>query len=214
MFHLWRSEKRLQEKLEAYVEQVTRSLASLKEIFPACLDGSQARRDDLSNPVHPLESQADDMRRDIEHELYAGKLLPETRSDVLLLVQQIDRISNSAENIVDYFSVQELEVPEALREDFQEFLWKNLEACAGMAETVRMLLTDLGKVQPLADEVDRLESACDRMERHLLRRIFDRNLERAHKLHLRDLVQSIGTLSDRAEEITDRVVRFAIKRKF
>jgi len=214
MFRLWRSEKRMQEKLEAYVEQVTLSLASLKETFPACLDGSQGRRKDLANPVHPLESRADDMRREIERELYAGKLLPESRADVLLLVQQIDRVSNSAENIVDFFSLQELEVPEALRGDFQEFLWKNLEACAGMAETVRLLLSDLGKVQALADEVDRLESACDAMERRLLRRIFDQDLERAHKLHLRDLVQSIGRLSDRAEEIADRVVRIAVKRQF
>ena len=214
MFRLWRSEKRLQNKLETYVAQVMQSLGSLKETFPSCLDGSHSQRGDLSNPVHPLESRADDMRRELELELYAGRLLPESRADLLALIEALDRISNSAENIVEFFSLQELEVPEQLRADLQEFLAKNLEACAAMAETVALLLTDLGRVQALASEVDQLESQCDTRERRLLRRIFDLDLERAHKLHLRDLVAALGMLSDRAEEVADMVVRIAVKRRF
>ena len=214
MFRLWRSEKRLQEKLDAYVAQVMQALGSLKETFPSCLDGTRARLADLSNPVHPLESQADDMRRALELELYAGRLLPESRADLLVLLEALDRISNSAENIVEFFSLQELEVPPPLRDDLLGFLLKNLEACAAMAETVRLLLADLNKVQPLANEVDQLESQCDTRERRLLRRIFDLDVERAHKLHLRDLVQALGMLSDQAEEVADMVVRMAVKRRF
>lgn len=214
MFHLWRSEKRLQAKLEAYVAQVTRSLGSLKEVFPACLDGSLARRGDLTNPVHALESVADDMRRDLEVELYAGKLLPESRADLLVLIEALDRISNSAENIVEFFSLQELDVPEPLREGLYAFLLKNLETCACMTETVGALLAALERVRDLAAEVDSLESRCDALERRLLRRLFDLELERAHKLHLRDLVQAVGSLSDRAEEVADMVVRIAVKRRF
>ena len=210
----WRSEKHLQDKLEAYVAQVTQTLGSLKDTFPGCLDGSRAQRADLSNPVHPLESVADDMRRDLERELYAGKLLPESRGDLLILIEALDRISNGAENIVEFFSLQELEVPAGLHEDMQAFLLKNLEACAAMAETVRLLLADLANVQELAHEVDQIESQCDTRERRLLRRVFDLDLERAHKLHLRDLVQAIGELSDQAEEVADIVVRIAAKRRF
>jgi hypothetical protein len=214
MFHLWRSEKRLQAKLEAYVEQVTRSLGSLKEAFPACLDGAFARRDDLANPVHALESVADDMRRELELELYAGRLLPESRADLLALIEALDRISNSAENIVEFFSLQELDVPAPLRADLLAFLLKSLEACACMAETVGALLEALERVRDMAAEVDALESRCDALERRLLRRVFDLDLERAHKLHLRDLVQAIGMLSDRAEEVADMVLRIVVKRRF
>ena len=210
----WRSEKHLQDKLEAYVAQVTQTLGSLKDTFPGCLDGSRAQRADLSNPVHPLESVADDMRRDLERELYTGKLLPESRGDLLILIEALDRISNGAENIVEFFSLQELEVPAVLHEDMQAFLLKNLEACAAMAETVGLLLADLANVQELAHEVDQIESQCDTRERRLLRRVFDLDLERAHKLHLRDLVQAIGELSDQAEEVADIVVRIAAKRRF
>ena len=213
MFGLWRSEKRIQELLNGYLRQVTSSLESLKAVFPRCLDGTQARQDDLSNPVHKLESVADDMRRDLERELFAGKLLPQSRAELLAIVEATDTIPNVAENIVEFFVVQRVEVPPDLRADVQELLRKTLEACAGMTEAVSVLLRDLDHIRELARDVDRLESECDRLERRLLRRIFDLDLELARKLHLRDLVRTIAGLADQAENVADMAQWMALKRR-
>ncbi|MFQ5601243.1 MAG: DUF47 domain-containing protein [Candidatus Krumholzibacteriia bacterium] len=213
MFRLWRSEKHIQKLLDDYLRQVTVTLNGLKEIFPRCLDGTHAQLDDLSNPVHKLESVADDMRRNLERELNSGRLLPESRAEVLALVESIDRIPNIAENVVDLFAIQQVEVPEALREDVRKLLLKTLETCAAMAETVKLLLEDMQKIRELADEVDRFESECDRIERRLLRQIFGLDLELARKLHLRDLVRTIGRLADQAENVSDMVQWMALKRR-
>jgi predicted phosphate transport protein (TIGR00153 family) len=173
-----------------------------------------ARQGDLANPVHVLESAADDMRRELELELVSGKLLPESRADMLALIEAIDLVSNIAENVVELFTIQKLDVPPELHADVQGLLLKSLEACATMAETVRLLVDGMEKVRGLVDEVDHLESECDARERRLLRRIFDLNLERAHQLHLRDLVVTIGSLADQAESVADRVQRLAVKRRF
>src|SRR5262245_23907843 len=170
MFRLWRSEKRLQERLEAYLAQVTGSLSLLKATFPSCLDGSLARRGDLANPVHALESAADDMRRDLELELVSGKLLPESSADMLALIEAIDLVPNIAETVVELFTIQKLDVPPELHADVEGLLLKSLEACATMAETVRLLVNGMEKVRALVDEVDHLESECDARERRLLRR--------------------------------------------
>lgn len=213
MFRLWRTEKRLQEKLEAYLSQVMSSLGRLKDAFPLGLDGTFARQTDLANPVHEMESVADDMRRELELELYSGKLLPDSRAEMLALVESIDRISNVAENIVDFFSIQKAAVPQELHAGVQGLLLKSLETCAAMSETVRLLLDDLSKIRACAEEVDQLESQCDRRERRLLRRLFDLELELAHKLHVRELVGSIGSLADHAENVADMVERMAVKRR-
>ena len=214
MFRLWRSEKRLQERLEAYLAQVTGSLSLLKATFPSCLDGSLARRGDLTNPVHALESAADDMRRELELELVSGKLLPESSADMMALIEAIDLVSNIAETVVELFTIQKLDVPPELHADVEGLLQKSLEACATMAETVRLLVNGMEKVRGLVDEVDRLESECDARERRLLRRIFDLDLEHARRLHLRDLVVTIGSLADQAESVADQVQRLAVKRRF
>lgn len=213
MFRLWRSEKRLEEQLNAYLQQVMSSLNRLKETFPSCLDGNFARQRDLENPVHQFESAADDTRRELELELSAGKLLPQSRGDLLALVEAIDSIPNTAENIVDFFSIQKLHVDEALRPDVEKLLRKGLEACATMSETVRLLFDDLDPIRDLVSEVDRLESECDALERRLLRRVFDLDLELAYKLHLRDFVFALGTLADQAENIADMVMGIAVKRR-
>lgn len=213
MFRLWRSEKRLEERLAAYLAQVMGSLNRLKETFPAGLDGTYAREADLSNPVHEFESAADDLRRELELELYSGKLLPQSRADLLALIETIDSIPNTAENIVDFFSIQRLSVEPALRGEIDLLLLKGLEACAAMSETVRLLFSDLEPIRELAAEVDRLESECDALERRLIRRVFDLDLDLAQKLHLRDFVFALGTLADRAENVADMVRWMAVKRR-
>ncbi len=213
VFRFWRSEKRLEERLTAYLGQVMNSLSRLKETFPACLDGTHAQQDDLANPVHEFESAADDMRRELELELYSGKLLPQSRADLLALIEAIDSVPNTAENIVDFFSIQKLQVEPALRGDVEQLLLKGLEACAAMSETVRLLFQDLDPIREFAEEVDRLESESDAMERRLLRRVFDLDLELAHKLHLRDFVFALATLADQAENVADMVRWMAVKRR-
>lgn len=213
MFRLWRSEKRLEERLNAYLNQVMQSLGRLEETFPTCLDGTYAKQGDLANPVHEFESAADDMRREIQIELYAGKLLPQSRADLLALIEAIDSIPNTAENIVDFFSIQRLVVDDTLHEGVRQLLAKGLESCTAMSETVQLLFNDLDLIRESAARVDRLESECDALERRLIRRIFDRDLELARKLHLRDFVFALGTLADQAENVTDRVQWMAVKRR-
>jgi predicted phosphate transport protein (TIGR00153 family) len=213
MFKLWRAEKHVQELLQGYLRQVTSSLASLDDLFPTCLDGTMAQRSDFANPVHKLESVADDLRRGLEHELIAGKLLPQSRADLLAILEATDLVPNMAEDIVDLFTIQKVEVPAELHADVTELLRAALQTCAAMCETLMCLLQDLRRVSELRSEVDRLESRCDRLERRLLHRIFSLDLELARTLHLRDLVRSIAGLADQAESVADMAHWMSQKRR-
>jgi len=214
MFNFWRSEKRVQQLLRDYLEQVGACLNSLQEVFPACLDGSRSAKDDaLDNPVHKKESLADDLRRELEGEILSGRLLPGSRSDVLAIIESVDRVPNTAEEIVDAFMIQRLQVPAELHGDLQELLSRSLEACKAMNATVSLLFEDLRRIKELADQVDAIESVVDRLERRLIQRIFRLEIELAEKLQLRDLVRAIASLADRAENVTDRTQWMALKRK-
>ena len=209
---LWRIEKRVQELLNGYLRQVTSSLDSLKAVFPSCLDGTQARGSELTNPVHKLESAADDMRRELELALVSGRLLPQSRAELMSIVEAADSIPNAAETIVEFFVVQKIDVPAELHVNLTELLLKSLQTCAAMAEALSVLLNDFDQVRELAHEVDRLESECDKLERHLLRHIFELDLELARKLHLRDLVRTVAGLADQAENVADMAQWMALKR--
>jgi predicted phosphate transport protein (TIGR00153 family) len=214
VFSFWRSEKRLQELLGRYLEQVDASLKSLESVFPTCLDGtSPLLQQDVANPVHKKESIADDIRRELEHELLSGKLLPGSRSEVLEIIEAVDSVPNAAEEVVDTFSIQALRVPPELHEGMQELLRESVRTCDVMRSAVWLLFEDLHRIQELAQEVDARESHVDKLERHLVQRVFRLDIELAAKLQLRDLVRGIASLADRAENVTDRVQWLALKRK-
>jgi predicted phosphate transport protein (TIGR00153 family) len=214
MFSFWRSEKRLHEMLAAYLQQVDASLRTLARLFPACLDGSSdILQGEMQNPVHKEESVADDLRRALETELLSGRLLPGSRSEVLAIIEAVDRVPNAAEEIVDAFTIQRLQVPESLHAGLNELLAESLSACTAMNTAVSLLFEDLQRIRELADEVDRIESRVDRLERQLIHRVFQPQGDLAEKLQLRDLVRAIASLADRAEDVTDRTQWLALKRK-
>lgn len=214
MFSFWRSEKKFQEMLAAYLQKVDASLRLLETLFPACLDGSSnILQGGMQNPVHKEESVADDIRRDLEGELLSGKLLPGSRSEVLSIIEAVDRIPNAAEEIVDVFTIQMLRVPADLHAGYIELLAESLRACAVMSTAVSLLFEDLPRIHELAKEVDRIESRADHLERQLIQRVFLLETDLAEKLQLRDLVRALAGLSDRAENVTDRTQRLALRRK-
>lgn len=214
MFSFWRSEKRFQELLGRYLEQVEASLNSLESVFPACLDGtSPLLQHDVANPVHQKESVADDIRRELERELLSGKLLPGSRSEVLAIIESVDAVPNAAEEIVDTFSIQGLRVPAELHAGLRELLSESVRTCAVMNSAVSLLFEDLQRIQELTKEVDARESHVDTLERHLIQKVFRLDIELAAKLQLRDLVRGIATLADRAENAVDRTQWLALKRR-
>ena len=56
------------------------------------------------------------------------------------------------------------------------------------------------------------EKEADRLADALKRKIFAKDLELARKIHLRYFCLHVETLSDRAEEVADRLAIYTIKR--
>jgi uncharacterized protein Yka (UPF0111/DUF47 family) len=80
-------------------------------------------------------------------------------------------------------------------------------------KTVDNLLNNPRVTLHSTKNVDEKESESDRVERDLLCRIFESDMELAEKLLLKDLVLMIGNISDRAEAAADRIGLVAIKRQ-
>ena len=71
--------------------------------------------DEAVSKVHRLEAACDDLRREIEYLLYGKALLPESRGDLLGLLETFDRLPNIAETVAFLFSCQKMLLPADLR---------------------------------------------------------------------------------------------------
>lgn len=136
------------------------------EVFQECLlvlfensTGEQAKA--LVQQVDDAESRADNLRSKIEFKLYRKALMPESRGDMLELIEAIDRIPNWAEEMVYDISLQRVAFPRNLLDKFRRLAEMNVECFRVLHKGVEALFSDLEAVFELTKEVGRIESEID-----------------------------------------------------
>lgn len=162
--------------------------------------------------VHDAESRIDDIIRAIEKELYFYSLIPESRGDILGILEAYEKIPDTMEHICFDFSLQKIAIPESLKDQFQRLVGMNIDAVNKLNEVLIDLFYDRD-VEKSVDIIDKMESRSDYAERDLMRNLFDLEIDTADKILLRDLIRQIGHISDKAQAATDRIALTVIKRR-
>ncbi|MCH7813324.1 MAG: DUF47 domain-containing protein [Planctomycetes bacterium] len=207
-------QKAVEDRIERYLECVDACV----DAFVACIEASLADEtfESLVERVaetHQAESRADDMRQEIGVLLYGKALFPESRGDILGLLEAIDKIPNRAESVVRQMQHQRFHFPPELGKQCRALVAQVQNCSRELTRAVAALFTDYNSAALLADRIGELESRADDLEFDLIGSIFDSRRETAEKILLRDMVQAIGDIADLAENAADRVRIVAIKRK-
>ena len=157
--------------------------------------------------LHVLTDSAENMR------LYRESLIPDHRGDVLGLLENIDNVIDEAKKTLAQFAVERPEIPSDLAPDYLELARAGTQAAQHLVSAVRAFFRDLTVVPDHIHKVYFYEKEADRLADRLKRKIFTRDdLDLAHKIHLRYFCLHVETLSDRAEEVADRLAIYTIKR--
>lgn len=211
---LWKRQESVENKLERYFDDADTCFARMNKAWEVYFDkGLGSEFEEAVNYTHAAESQADDIRREIELLLYGRALLPESRGDILGLLETYDGLPNIAETVVFVVFSQRMVLPEQFVPGIKNLIRVNTEAYALARKTVDALMTNPKATLATTKEVDQKESESDRVERQLICDIFDSDLEMGAKLLYKELVILIGEISDRAQKVADRIGIIAIKRQ-
>jgi len=214
MSPFWKKDESVESRLNRYFDQ---SDAFFTEFEKACKmflkDGCTAAFQASVDKAHQIESQSDDLRRDIELTLYGRQLLPESRGDLLGLLEAYDRILGAAEVTLYEIRYQHMAVPAEFTDAFERLVELNLQAFFLVRKTVDALINNPRVTLGCVKEVDAKESQSDRQERKLIEAIFTSDMAKADRLQLRWLIGLIARISDLSEHTADRIGIIAIKRK-
>ena len=210
---LWKKEKSIIDKIKAYLDQVD----VCRDRFRIFIERVLHNPDDEENQaileeVHRSESKADDLRRSIELQLYERALIPESRGDVLGLIETIDVIPGLFQSLCYQFFLEKIVFPERFRERYLHLVDINIKAYNLVREAVLGLFFNK-EVKTQTDLVDAVESDSDHIERDLIRDIFNSKLDKADKILLKEIVINTGDISDQAETVKDRLALAIVKRK-
>jgi len=163
--------------------------------------------------THKVESRADDIRNEIEALMYAKALIPESRGDILGLLEVIDKIPTIFELVLYMIQTQRLVTPEFLVLDVRELVRVSLECCDLLIKQVEGLFGKSEDMRALVFAIDNNESHCDHIERRIITRAFDSDLDGFQKLQLKEMIIQMGEISDEAERVSRRVYIISVKRR-
>lgn len=206
-------QKQLESLLATYREKAALCVDLFQRSFKQYCNSSdlQQLQQDIRQ-VHKAESEADDIRREIEVMMYSRALFPESRGDVLGLLEAMDRIPNQAEGTVRMIVNQFVSIPETLHPGLFELLDVCCRCADAMFEAAAKVFSDFAGATAIVGKIDELESQADGIEAALTQRIFSSDMKDLDKILLHGLVGKIANISDRAENVGDRIRIMVVKR--
>jgi len=209
----FRKEKEINKLILKHLDGVHRCLQLALDTVKEYLDDHIEKAKALALKVDGSETEADMILREIMSKLYSGAYLPSLRSDIFHLVQHMDGIANAAEACCDMFLDQRPDIPKEFKPHFMRIMEKSISSCTPLMEAVRSFLKneDPNGIQEGSREVGIKESDVDKEEWDLTRDIFKTDLDCGHKIHLKQCLDSITTISDRAEDTSDQLQLILIK---
>ena len=170
-----------------------------------------SERESVVKKVRELETEADSIRRDTETMMYSGAFLAQSRGDMLGLVEAVDRIANKAEFVSDLLYLQDLIIPESLKEKYEKEFAYSIKAYDNLQKAAETLFDDTKKVKEYVLKVEKWENTGDGAERDLIRSIYQLDIDLAWKMQLRELAFQIGDIADRSEDASDRIEIILLK---
>ena len=206
--------KRLEIQIEEFLDKVTESTELFSIAFKVYLaEGVDTQFEEFMNKIQTTEREGDELRRQIETELYERTLIPDLRSDVIWLIENMDKLTNTCKANLFRLSIQQPEIPDKLRAAYIELIDITIDCVNKVVFTARNFFEDHESVADLAREVALLETKADEVSSPLQRRIFDSDLDLSQKMQLRYFVEHFDELANQSEDIADQLAISAIKRR-
>ena len=163
--------------------------------------------------IRDTEKQGDILRRSIEETLYRKTLIPDSRADVLELLENMDSLLDQLKEVVSEIEIERPVISEEFQQDFRDLLKYTVETVEADLRSCRAFFSDIYSVADHIHKVSFWETETDKISTRLQRTIFARkDLNLGHKMQLRYFVKQIDQIADDAEDIADRLNIFVSKR--
>ena len=206
-----------QKEIQSRISEYCRSVLECLEAFQTSVKQYCERPDRQAarlayTEIHKAESKADDIRDEIEVAMYSKSLFPESRGDILGLLESMDKVPNQAEATVCMLWNQNVAIPPEHFALVLQLVDLSCRAGEAMVDAAEKLFSDFTNAAVAVGKIDELESEADRIEAELIEKIFSDPVDSIATILLRDFVKHIAAISDRAENAGDRIRIIVAKR--
>ena len=211
---LFKKENRVEVLIFEYMDTLKLTQESFLNAINSCLEDQKCDEFEfLITQTHKHESKADDIRDEINDLMYSKALIPDSRGDIMQLIESIDMIPHYFERVLFVMQTQKLSIPDFLALDVKELIRISLESCDLLSKQLALHLKQKLGSRALLGTIDTNESHCDHIERRIITKIFDSDLDPFIKLQLKELIVTMGEISDQTDRVSRRINIINMKRR-
>ena len=212
-FRILKRKLAIGKRIDDFLDHVSESGLLFKLGVDSYLKGNMESFEKKLEDITNTENQGDALRRSLEEQLYMQTLIPESRGDVLELLENMDALLDCFKGAMWRFEIECPVIPAEFHNDLKELVACVVDAVEAMVRSARAFFKELGAVADHMHKVSYWEKQSDKVSTRLQREIFRKSeLHLSHKLQLRDFVIHVDQIADQAEDVADKMSIYVIKR--
>ncbi|MBA3721283.1 MAG: TIGR00153 family protein [Parachlamydiaceae bacterium] len=202
--------------LQSHMESVARCVHKIPALIDALEKQDYPLLERIAEEISELEHSADLIKNDIRNHLPKSLFLPIDRGNLLEILSLQDQIADKAEDIAVLTTLKPLEMLAEFKEDFNQFLIKNIETFEGVFLIIKELNElvessfggmEAAKVKVMVDDVGFKEHETDVIQYKLLKKLFNSEHLMTYTTFFQwqKLFESIASISNLSENLALRV---------
>lgn len=206
--------KSTEEEIEQYMDMISKAVLIFKEGVKEFFRDKEERLENRCEEISTVERDADERLNVIKYNLYTYMLIPDSRKDVLELLNDMDDIVDTTKQVLLQLSIEDPYIPDFLRDNFLELAEASYNAVDELIRGVRAFFNEIKMVNDYVNKVSFYEKEADKLEEKIKRKTFgtDEIADLSRKMHIRYFAGKIALLSDKAEAIGQNLLIYSAKR--
>jgi len=215
----WFEKRRKTKTLEEAMQQITKSIETIKDLKSAMTAFYEGRDKDVKKHLEELflkESEIDDLRRSVLERLSEGSLPMKYREDLMLLVRRLDMMADKVKDSGRSLKILSARnIPKELRKAYVDTTEDLFRCSLALGNCLEMLGTDTSKVPECAMKVQNLETKLDEryLETKALLFKYEGKMGCATIIELKDLTEFLEQTADLCEDTSDYIRTLAAGEK-
>lgn len=210
---VFKRSKHLENQIDEMLDAISQGMIIYEEAITGYFDNDFEKFKDRIKNIDMLEGKADQLRRNIENDLYQHSLIPEHRGDVLGLLESIDEVIDNAKETLYQFLVEQPYFMDDISKNFKDLTATSVKSADALVNATRAFFRDVNSVKDHLHKVYFYEKEADNIHFKLKLKLFQNDAYNLpQKMHLRYFALHIDHLADISESVADRLSIYTIKR--
>ncbi len=174
--------------------------------------GTEEQLQQRVDQIRSIEERADELRRNVANTMYTEMLMPDTRGDVLDLLDAIDGGLDESTHLLVRLAIERPELPQEFDADSEALMREVSAASKALLGAARVYFKDPLAVRGAVHPVSFHNKEATNIGLRLGRAIYDSELPLERKLQLGDFLAAVRSLASSAEDVAEKLVIYAVKR--